>query len=203
MHVIGGITIKSKVVLCLLVAVSIMIIGCSNKSNDKIDEVKNPNTSINEQITNDKYKEILVKNYEKYLKPIDLNLYDDIDNISKNTTKDNRNEIINKLKADLSDAKTNIRAFETNMSSIEVEDKILNDLNIKLKDESYKLIDDITERENRLNSLDEAYLSGSDEKFPDYLEKILETRPNNLDNNRFEDTLEEIENVLRIDLDRD
>ncbi|MEF9992387.1 MAG: hypothetical protein RRZ84_08540 [Romboutsia sp.] len=203
MHVIGGITIKSKVVLCLLVAVSIMIIGCSNKSNDKIDEVKNPNTSINEQITNDKYKEILVKNYEKYLKPIDLNLYDDIDNISKNTTKDNRNEIINKLKADLSDAKTNIRAFETNMSSIEVEDKILNDLNIKLKDESYKLIDDITERENRLNSLDEAYLSGSDEKFSDYLEKILETRPNNLDNNRFEDTLEEIENVLRIDLDRD
>lgn len=206
---------KKQIVLILLIIImSIMVIACTNKSADEIpvknqnnnkvnttNDVDNKNNTSTAKITNQEYKDILMQNYEKYLKPVKLSSYDELDNIPENENLQGKMEYIENLKIFLSESKVNIKSFAESVSTLEIKDTNLKELNKKLKEEAYKLIDNITEGEKNLTSVSEEDIKVYDKTFESFIEEKIETKLVDFHENQFEDTLDEIENILGINLD--
>lgn len=203
--------VKFLILASLIVLLGFTVIGCNNNTqtdkaennkttnNQKTTEEGN-NSKRNSKLTTQEYKNILIKNYEKYLKALELSEYDDIDDLlAKNKEIDNKN-FIEEYKRILKDSKVNINSFRDSISNLNPEDIRLSELNESLVKESEVLIKDIERKEDELNKVDNTMLNKTSKELITYLENKLDN--DNMNLNQFDDTLDKIEDLLGIDLDK-
>lgn len=198
----------------LLALVSILIIvnasACSPKPNEQAKQPgdKNPtksDDSVSKQhspITKEEYKQLLTTSYEKYIKPLDINDYDDLEDILVNTkdSEEERKKFIENIEENINDSKVNLMAFEACIEGLKIDNKNLQELNDKLYKECSVLMDDIRAKEKELAKIDEATLKKSNKEIAKFIDKNIDE---NIDEkNKFEDILSQIEDILNIDLDK-
>lgn len=193
----------------LLIGLAILFIlniaGCSSEAK-KTENSPTPPSKIDKNskeeklsITNDEYKENLVKSYEKYIKPLDLKDYDDIEDILLKKEKMENDKILNDLKVSLNDSKINIKSFEESITGLEIEDNNLRVLNDNLVNECKILMEDIKIKEDKILKIDKDIIKKSTEEFIQYLKINLDD--DITEKNKIDDTLDKIENLLGIDLE--
>ncbi|WP_042275023.1 hypothetical protein [[Clostridium] dakarense] len=163
-----------------------------NKIEENIDKQKSP-------MTKEQYKENLVKSYEKYIKPLDLKDYDDLENMLAKKGEINHEKFLNDLEEALNDSKINIKAFEESITGLEIDDAKLKNLNDKLVEECKVLMDDIKVKENEIAKIDENTLKKSTKDLIEYLKINLDD--DITEKNKFDETLNQIEDILGINLE--
>lgn len=181
------------------------ISGCTSQPQKTEEPTTQPNKieeNINKQkspMSKKQYKENLVKSYEKYIKPLDLNDYDDLEGMLAKKGEIDHEKFLNDLEESLNDSKTNIKSFEESITGLEIDDVKLKKLNDKLLEECKILMDDIKVKESEIAKIDESILKKPTKELIEYLK-------NNLDDyitekNKFNETLEQIEDILGINLE--
>lgn len=198
---------KSITIGLLIISLTIITTACSqnNTKNENTNKEKpsttNQNSTTNENIINkEEYKNILTTNYEKYILPLELNDCDEAENILASNSEIDNQQIIDKLKTHLSDNKTNIKSFENSITDLNIEDSKLDISNKKLIKESKNVILDIEEKEKYLDTIDKDILAKTSTEFVNYIDEQLDK--DSLEKNKFDDIIDELENLLGIKLDR-
>lgn len=195
---------SSNLLIVLICILGINLVGCSNNKNSNVDNLQKENqttneiTNTNNTLTKDEYRDTFVKNYEKYISPIDFR-DEQLDDILDKNNDLNNEQLIENYKALLSDSKTNIKSFCESLKDLKIEDSNLQNLNNALVENCDKVISDIKLKEENINSIDPNLVSGDKIALMDYLEKELDKDIKNEES--FDNTLEKIENNLGIDLD--
>ncbi|MBO3443533.1 hypothetical protein [Clostridium sp. CCUG 7971] len=138
-----------------------------NKIDENIDKQKSPMSKA-------EYKENLVKSYEKYIKPLDLKNYDDLEDIVAKKGEINHEKFLNDLEESLNDSKINIKAFEESIIGLEIDDDKLKKLNDKLVEECKVLMDDIKVKETAIAKIDENILKKPTKELIQYLKTNLD-----------------------------
>ena len=197
---------KTSIIALLLIS-TVGLVACSNnntqnktttQNNNKITN-QEQNKSTNTNLSNEDYKDIIVKNYEKYIKPIDIQ-DENLDDLLDEDNKSDNNEIFENYKTLLDDSKNNISSFMNSIKDLKIKDATLQDLNNTLVDVSDELVNDINEAQNYLDKNKTTILNKSKDDLIDYLEKNIDE--NLVSENSFEDTLDQIEDKLGINLDK-
>ncbi|MBQ3422668.1 MAG: hypothetical protein IJH34_13645 [Romboutsia sp.] len=198
---------KTSIIALLLIS-TVGLVACSNNNTQNKTTTQNNNNKITNQeqnkstntnLSNEDYKDIIVKNYEKYIKPIDIQ-DENLDDLLDEDNKSDNNEIFENYKSLLDDSKNNISSFMNSIKDLKIEDDTLQDLNNTLVDVSDELVNDINEAQNYLDKNKTTILNKSKDDLIDYLEKNIDE--NLVSENSFEDTLDQIEDKLGINLDK-
>lgn len=163
-----------------------------NKIDENIDKQKSPMSKA-------EYKENLVKSYEKYIKPLDLKNYDDLEDILAKKGEIYHEKFLNDLEESLNDSKINIKAFEESIIGLEIDDDNLKKLNDKLVEECKVLMDDIKVKETEIAKIDENILKKPTKELIKYLKTNLDD--DITEKNKFDETLDQIEDILGINLE--
>lgn len=196
---------KRILLLVLTILFIFNISGCTSKPNKTEEPTTNPN-NINENIDKQKspvskeqYKDNLVRSYEKYIKPLDLKDYDDIEDMLAKKGEIDHEKFLNDLEESLNDSKINIKAFEESITGLEIDDSKLQELNNKLVEECKVLMDDIKLKEAEIGKIDENILKKPTKELIQYLKTNLDD--DITEKNKFEEILDQIEDILGINLD--
>lgn len=200
---------KSKLTLNLVFLILCFIItGCTQRNNNTNVETPKPNTnnentnfnqsSDNTSITEDEYKNLLVKNYEKYISPLELDLYDDFLEILESKEVIDNAEFLIEYRTYINDNRTNIQSFEQSMSNLSIEDEKIQNINDNLVKECKTYINDLDKKENYLDVIDDDILAKQSNEFIAYLNQLLNR--DEIEKNKLEDKIEETENLLGIRL---
>lgn len=189
-----------------LLILSLNIGGCSKRNSDEVEKTRNEteqktneNLDKSQEITEDEYKSLLTKNYEKYLKPIDIKDEKIEDLLDKDNNLNNDNIIQNYTNL-LSDSKNNIESFKESISGLKINNQDLQNLNDNLVVLSDKLIEDIIAKQDNLDYKKEELLNSDKTTLLKYLDDELDVYINSEE--AFDDNLEKIENFLGIDLSK-
>ncbi len=197
---------KTSIIALLLIS-TVGLVACSNnntqnkttsQNNNKITN-QEQNKSTNTNLSNEDYKDIIVKNYEKYIKPIDIQ-DENLDDLLDEDNKSDNNEIFENYKTLLDDSKNNISSFMNSIKDLKIEDATLQDLNNTLVDVSDELVNDINEAQNYLDKNKTTILNKTKDDLIGYLENNIDE--NLVSENSFENTLDQIEDKLGINLDK-
>lgn len=170
-----------------------------DKSQTKSDkDIVKQHSPINE----DEYKQLLTTSYEKYIKPLDLSDYDNLEDIliNKKDNEEERKKFIENIEENINDSKVNLMSFKACIEGLEIDNKNLQELNNKLVKDCDTLMDDIRTKEKELAKIDENILKKSNEEISKFIKHNIDE--NIIEKNKFEDTLDQIENILHIDLDK-
>lgn len=181
----------------------ISITGCNNSANEnKIqqNEKKNQIQDNNKDINKDEYKELLTKSYDKYIQPLDIKEYDDLENLLSNNSQKDINKFVEDFKLILDESKSNINEFSKTISNLKIEDEKLSNLNNELFEESQKLVKDIDNQKLAIDKVDKDILTKPIKEILDYLNETLIKE--DLFTNKFDEKLQKIEDYLGIDLQK-
>lgn len=197
---------KRLISLLLIVIFSISIVGCSKRNSPEVEKTTEENSKKTTEnvekekaFSDEEYKNLIVKNYEKYLKPIDIK-DEELDNVLDKNKDLTNEQIVENYRQLLIDSQSNIESFKEAISNLKIENKELQDLNNALIKDSHNLIEDIIKKTDAFNSVNEDLLKGSKKSLINHIDNELDkdlTAENNFDN-----TLEKIEEKLGIDLDK-
>lgn len=170
-----------------------------DKSPTKSDEnVAKQHSPINK----DEYKQLLTISYEKYIKPLDLSDYDDLEDIliNKKENEEERKKFMKNIEENINDSKVNLMAFKACIEGLKIDNKNLQELNDKLVKECDTLMDDIRAKEKELAKIDENMLKKSNKEISKFIK--INVDENIVEKSKFEDTLDQIEDILHINLDK-
>lgn len=189
------------IAILFIFILSLSTCACTKRNTEDISKDINQNNSIsqntneNQKLSKEEYKNLLVKNYEKYLTPIDIRdeKLDDI--IDKNNNLDNE-ELIANYKNLLSDSKNNIKSFEDSINKVKIEDSNVQNLNDKLVSNLNKVIEDITIKEDSLNSISDDLINGDKNVLINYLDDELDK--DNQNEESLDKTFDQLESLLGI-----
>ena len=170
----------NSIAILFIFILSLNLSACTKRNTEDISKDTNQNNNISQntnenQISNEnkilskeEYKALLVKNYEKYLDPIDIR-DENLDDILDKNHNINNEELISNYKNLLSDSKNNIKSFEDSINKVEVEDSTLQSLNNTLVSNLNKVVEDITIKEDSLNSISDDLIKGDRKVLVSYL----------------------------------
>ena len=189
------------IAIIFIFILSLSTCACTKRNTEDISNDTNQNNNIsqntneNQKLSKEEYKNLLVKNYEKYLTPIDIRdeKLDDI--IDKNNNLDNE-ELIANYKNLLSDSKNNIKSFEDSINNVKIEDSNIQNLNDKLVSNLNKVIEDITIKEDSLNSISDDLINGDKNILINYLDDELGKDTQNEES--LDRTFDQLESLLGI-----
>lgn len=216
---------KFKIICLIIVLILFVAIGCSKdqdinntinnntkeenntkkENNNESDEgiiapiKQEEETNTNNKISIENYKNILITNYEKYIKPLDLEEYDDIKLVASTKGLVDNDSLINEYKAYINDNRTNLKSFEQSMVNLNIEDSKIKVLNEQLVKECKIYIRDLDKIESYLEVIDQNTLEKSREEFISYLEDIIDN--DDIEHSKFENIIIETQNNLGITLD--
>lgn len=208
---------KIKALLIVLTIIfSVTIIGCtqnntniqpeSNNNNNQNTSDKNQNTSQDSQdntenpvSSEDEYKDFLLKSYEKYIKPLDFDKYDDLKEILANRGEIDNIDFLNEYKTYLEDNKNNLKSFEQTMGNLYLKDEKLKKINDGLIKECKIYVNDLENQITALDEIDKDILYKTNNEFILYLDELIDG--DNLEKNNFEDKIEETEKLLNLRLE--
>lgn len=201
---------KRFLLTLLAIIITLITTACSIKPNEQAKQPgdKSPTKSdenISKQhspLNEDEYKQLLTTTYEKYIKPLDLSDYDDLEDIltNKKENEEERKKFIENIEENVNDSKVNLMAFKACIEGLKIDHKNLQELNDKLVKECETLMDDIRYKEKELAKIDENILKKSNKEISKFINNNIDE--NIIEKNKFEDTLDQIENILHIDLDK-
>lgn len=207
---------KIKALLIVLTIIfSVTIIGCtqnntniqpeSNNSNQNASD-KNQDTSQDSQdktentvSSENEYKDFLLKSYEKYIKPLDFDKYDDLKQILSNRGEIDNIDFLNEYKTYLEDNKNNLKSFEQTMGNLYLKDEKLKKINDGLIKECKIYVNDLENQITALDEIDKDILYKTNNEFVLYLDELIDR--DNLEKNNFEDKIEETEKLLNLRLE--
>ena len=189
------------IAILFIFILSLSTCACTKRNTEDISKDINQNNSIsqntneNQKLSKEEYKNLLVKNYEKYLTPIDIR-DEKLDHIiDKNNNLDNE-ELIANYKNLLSDSKNNIKSFEDSINKVKIEDSNVQNLNDKLVSNLNKVIEDITIKEDSLNSISDDLINGDKNVLINYLDDELDK--DNQNEESLDKTFDQLESLLGI-----
>lgn len=154
------------------------------------------------QISEDEYKHSLITAYKKYIKPLDLSYYNDLEDIltNKKENEEERKKFIENIEENINDSKVNLMAFKACIEGLKIDNKNIQELNDKLVKECDVLMEDIRYKEKEVAKIDENTIKKSNEEISKFIKNNVDE--NIIEKNKFKYTLDQIENILHIDLDK-
>lgn len=196
---------KRILLLGLFILFILNISGCTSQPK-KTEEPTTTPSKIDENIDKQKspmnkeqYKDNLVKSYEKYIKPLDLNDYNDLDDMLAKKGEVEHEKFLNDLEESLNDSKINIKSFEESITGLEIDNPKLKELNDKLVEECKVLMDDIKLKETEISKINDNTLKKSTKELIEYLKTNLDD--DITEKNKFDEILDQIEDILGINLE--
>ncbi|RDY23881.1 hypothetical protein CHF27_005890 [Romboutsia maritimum] len=185
----------------------ISMTGCNNSTNEnktqqneKKNQIQDQKQDNNKGMNKDEYKELLTKSYDKYIQPLDIKEYDDLENLLSNNSQKDINKFVEDFKLILDESKSNINEFSKTISNLKIEDEKLSNLNNELFEESQKLVKDIDNQKLAIDKVDKDILTKPIKEILDYLNETLIKE--DLFTNKFDEKLQKIEDYLGIDLQK-
>ena len=198
MKILNSIAILFIFILCLSTC------ACTNKNTENTSKDTNQNnnisenTSENQKLSKEDYKKLIVKNYEKYISPIDIRDENLDDIIDKNNNLSNE-ELIENYKNLLSDSKNNVRSFKDSIQKVKLEDSNIQNLNDELVSNLNKVIEDITVKEDSVNLISNDLINGDKNNLLKYLDDELDKDIQNEES--LDRTFDKLETLLGINFD--
>lgn len=198
MKILNSIAILFIFILCLSTC------ACTNKNTEDISKDTNQNnnisenTSENQKLSKEDYKKLIVKNYEKYISPIDIRDENLDDIIDKNNNLSNE-ELIENYKNLLSDSKNNVKSFKDSIQKVKLEDSNIQNLNDELVSNLNKVIEDITVKEDSVNLISNDLINGDKNNLLKYLDDELDKDIQNEES--LDRTFDKLETLLGINFD--
>lgn len=202
---------KTKIIGLLILGMCLVVIGCSNNENNQTNNGNNNNQATtdstntsdkenanNSKISKEEYKTLLIKNYEKYVKPINLDAFANLSIEWASKGEIENKEFLNQYITVIHENRINLRSFEQSMTNINIEDMKIDQINNKLVKECKVYIRDLDTTENYLEVIGDDILSKPSKEFIAYIEEILDK--DELDQSEFEDAIVEVQNLLGIQL---
>lgn len=191
----------NSIAILFIFILSLSTCACTKRNTEDISNDTNQNNNIsqntneNQKLSKEEYKKLLVKNYEKYISPIDIRdeKLDDILNKNNNL---NNEELIANYKNLLSDSKNNVKSFEDSIKKVKVEDSNIQNLNDELVSNLNKVIEDITIKEDSLNSISDDLINGDKNILINYLDDELGKDTQNEES--LDRTFDQLESLLGI-----
>lgn len=178
--------------------------ACTNKNTEDTSKDTNQNnnisenTSENQKLSKEDYKKLIVKNYEKYISPIDIRDENLDDIIDKNNNLSNE-ELIENYKNLLSDSKNNVKSFKDSIQKVKLEDSNIQNLNDELVLNLNKVIEDITIKEDSVNLISNDLINGDKNNLLNYLDDELDKDIQNEES--LDKTFDKLESLLGINFD--
>ena len=168
----------NSIAILFIFILSLSTCACTKRNTEDISNDTNQNNNIsqntneNQKLSKEEYKKLLVKNYEKYISPIDIR-DEKLDDILDKNNNLNNEELIANYKNLLSDSKNNVKSFEDSIKKVKVEDSNIQNLNDELVLNLNKVIEDITIKEDSLNSISDDLINGDKNILINYLDDEL------------------------------
>lgn len=191
----------NSIAILFIFILSLSTCACTKRNTEDISNDTNQNNNIsqntneNQKLSKEEYKKLLVKNYEKYISPIDIR-DEKLDDILDKNNNLNNEELIANYKNLLSDSKNNVKSFEDSIKKVKVEDSNIQNLNDELVSNLNKVIEDITIKEDSLNSISDDLINGDKNILINYLDDELgKDTPNEESLDR---TFDQLESLLGI-----
>ncbi len=208
--------LKSLLLSLLLLMISINLVSCkdnekelilnpkgetTNNQNNK-DESDITNSDTDSEMTEYEYKDVLIANYEKYIKPIEINEYEGIkaNLLDNNEVQMTNQDIIKEFELAIDYNKNNISSFRESLKNLQIEDDKIDELNKELVKEAENLLYDMKNQQLKLSEVTEKEYKKSKEEFINYI-----TQKINQDieyKNQFKETLNQLQGVLRVNLEK-
>lgn len=206
---------KYKIICLVFMFILFVSVACSkntdttnninNKENNKenneevIQDAKlDEETDLSDELTKDDYKQLLITNYEKYIKPLDLEEYDDIKLVASNKEIIDNDSLVNEYKAYIDENRTNLRSFEQSMSNINIKELKIKEINNQLLKECKIYIRDLDKMQSYLEVIDQNALAKPSEEFINYLEEIIDNEE--IEQSEFEEVIIKTQDTLGISL---
>lgn len=189
------------IAILFIFILSLSTCACTKRNTEDISKDINQNNSIsqntneNQKLSKEEYKKLLVKNYEKYISPIDIR-NEKLDDILDKNNNLNNEELITNYKSLLSDSKNNVKSFEDSIKKVKVEDSNIQNLNDELVSNLNKVIEDITIKEDSLNSISDDLINGDKNILINYLDDELGKDAQNEES--LDRTFDQLESLLGI-----
>lgn len=155
-------------------------------------------TDLSNTLTTDEYKQLLIANYEKYIKPLDLDEYDDLKLVASTKGLTDNESLINEYKIYINDNRSNLMSFEQSMINLNIEKSELKDINDQLIKECKIYIRDLDKIESYLEVIDQDKLTKPNEEFIYYLEDIINKEE--IEQSNFENIIVDTQKELDITL---
>lgn len=191
----------NSIAILFIFILSLSTCACTKRNTEDISNDTNQNNSIsqntneNQKLSKEEYKKLLVKNYEKYISPIDIR-DEKLDDILDKNNNLNNEELIANYKNLLSDSKNNVKSFEDSIKKVKVEDSNIQNLNDELVSNLNKVIEDITIKEDSLNSISDDLINGDKNILINYLDDELGKDTQNEES--LDRTFDQLESLLGI-----
>lgn len=197
---------KNKKIGLLILILCIFVTGCTtNKNaestnlNEESKSEANKESTNKSLITEDKYKTLLTKNYEKYIKPIELKYDNNLDELLASKNEIDNVEFLYELKTIINDNRINLKSFEESMVDLDIKDSMIEEINNKILKECKVYIRDLDNKENYLNRVDDDILAKPNNEFIKYIQDILDK--DELEESKLEEAINEAEDLLGIQLE--
>ena len=191
----------NSIAILFIFILSLSTCACTKRNTEDISNDTNQNNNIsqntneNQKLSKEEYKKLLVKNYEKYISPIDIR-DEKLDDILYKNNNLNNEELIANYKNLLSDSKNNVKSFEDSIKKVKVEDSNIQNLNDELVSNLNKVIEDITIKEDSLNSISDDLINGDKNILINYLDDELGKDTQNEES--LDRTFDQLESLLGI-----
>ena len=191
----------NSIAILFIFILSLSTCACTKRNTEDISNDTNQNNNIsqntneNKKLSKEEYKKLLVKNYEKYISPIDIR-DEKLDDILDKNNNLNNEELIANYKNLLSDSKNNVKSFEDSIKKVKVEDSNIQNLNDELVLNLNKVIEDITIKEDSLNSISDDLINGDKNILINYLDDELGKDTQNEES--LDRTFDQLESLLGI-----
>ncbi len=191
----------NSIAILFIFILSLSTCACTKRNTEDISNDTNQNNNIsqntneNQKLSKEEYKKLLVKNYEKYISPIDIR-DEKLDDILDKNNNLNNEELIANYKNLLSDSKNNVKSFEDSIKKVKVEDSNIQNLNDELVSNLNKVIEDITIKEDSLNSISDDLINGDKNILINYLDDELGKDTQNEES--LDRTFDQLESLLGI-----
>ena len=191
----------NSIAILFIFILSLSTCACTKRNTEDISNDTNQNNNIsqntneNQKLSKEEYKKLLVKNYEKYISPIDIR-NEKLDDILDKNNNLNNEELIANYKNLLSDSKNNVKSFEDSIKKVKVEDSNIQNLNDELVSNLNKVIEDITIKEDSLNSISDDLINGDKNILINYLDDELGKDAQNEES--LDRTFDQLESLLGI-----
>lgn len=191
----------NSIAILFIFILSLSTCACTKRNTEDISNDTNQNNNIsqntneNQKLSKEEYKKLLVKNYEKYISPIDIR-DEKLDDILDKNNNLNNEELIANYKNLLSDSKNNVKSFEDSIKKVKVEDSNIQNLNDELVSNLNKVIEDITIKEDSLNSISDDLINGDKNILINYLDDELGKYTQNEES--LDRTFDQLESLLGI-----
>ena len=191
----------NSIAILFIFILSLSTCACTKRNTEDISNDTNQNNNIsqntneNQKLSKEEYKKLLVKNYEKYISPIDIR-NEKLDDILDKNNNLNNEELIANYKNLLSDSKNNVKSFEDSIKKVKVEDSNIQNLNDELVSNLNKVIEDITIKEDSLNSISDDLINGDKNILINYLDDELGKDTQNEES--LDRTFDQLESLLGI-----